>query len=81
VILPNTDKEQALAVAESLREAVAGMNLPHAESPWGIQTISIGVAVSVPERTESALGLLSASDSALYCAKRMGRNRVESSSS
>jgi len=81
VILPNTGTEQALAVAESLRLGVEAMNLPHTESPWGVQTVSIGVAVWVPERTETALGLLSASDSALYCAKRLGRNRVESSPS
>jgi len=78
VILPNMERDGALAVAEELRGAVAAMNLPHVGSPWGIQTISIGVAAGVPERTESALWLLNASDSALYCAKRLGRNRVES---
>jgi diguanylate cyclase (GGDEF)-like protein len=77
VILPDTEKDRALEVGERLRTAVAALNLPHGESPWGIQTVSIGVAVAVPERTGSALGLLSASDSALYCAKRLGRNRVE----
>jgi diguanylate cyclase (GGDEF)-like protein len=77
VVLPNTEIEQALEVAEGVRMAVEAMNLPHAESPWGVQTVSIGVAVWVPQRTGTALGLLNASDGALYCAKRLGRNRVE----
>jgi diguanylate cyclase (GGDEF)-like protein len=78
VILPDTEGAAALAVAEKIRSAVAGLNLPHEGSPWGIQTISIGVAAMVPDGTESAMSLLNASDCALYCAKRMGRNRVES---
>lgn len=77
VILPNTDMETALGIAEKLRLAVLAMKLPHAGSPAGIQTISVGVAAMVPDRRESALSLLDAADSALYCAKRLGRNRVE----
>ncbi len=79
VILPDTDAEAALVVAERIRNAVAALNLPHGGSPWGIQTISIGVAAIVPNGTDSAMSLLNASDNALYCAKRRGRNRVESS--
>jgi diguanylate cyclase (GGDEF)-like protein len=79
VILPDTDGEGALAVAESIRGAVTTLNLPHGGSPWGIQTISIGVAAMVPNGADSAMMLLNASDNALYCAKRLGRNRVESS--
>jgi diguanylate cyclase (GGDEF)-like protein len=79
VILPNAGSEEALAVAEGLRSAVAALNLSHSGSPWGVQTISIGVAAMVPNGTESAMSLLNASDNALYCAKRLGRNRVESS--
>jgi diguanylate cyclase (GGDEF)-like protein len=78
VILPNTDSTRAMAVAEGLRAAVAAIRLPHSGSPWHIQTISIGVAVAVPEPDQLALSLLNASDSALYCAKLLGRNRVES---
>jgi diguanylate cyclase (GGDEF)-like protein len=79
VILPDTDGEQALEIAESLREAVVAMNLPHAGNPAGYQTISVGVAAVVPQRNESALSLLNASDHAMYRAKHLGRNRVEGS--
>ena len=77
VILPDTDGQGALEIGEGLRVAVAALNLSHAGSPMGIQTISIGVAAAVPGRHESALSLLNASDSALYRAKNLGRNRVE----
>jgi diguanylate cyclase (GGDEF)-like protein len=78
VILPDTDSAHAMAAAERLRAAVADMRMPHPGSPWHLQTISIGVAVAVPEPGQSPLSLLNASDSALYLAKLLGRNRVES---
>jgi diguanylate cyclase (GGDEF)-like protein len=78
VILPNADSACAMAIAEGLRTAVAAIRLPHSGSPWRIQTISIGVAVAVPEPGHSPLALLNASDRALYLAKLLGRNRVES---
>ena len=78
VILPNTDSAQAMAAAESLRAAVAAIKLPHPGSPWHLQTVSIGVAVAVPETGQSPVSLLNASDSALDLAKLLGRNRVES---
>jgi diguanylate cyclase (GGDEF)-like protein len=77
VILPNTELEAALMVAESVRQAVATTNLPHPGNPNGIQTISIGVAAGVPLRNASVTALLTASDHALYRAKYLGRNRVE----
>jgi diguanylate cyclase (GGDEF)-like protein len=77
VILPDTELEAALRVAESVRQAVVTMNLPHTGNPDGIQTISIGVAAGVPQRNASVTSLLTASDHALYRAKYLGRNRVE----
>jgi diguanylate cyclase (GGDEF)-like protein len=78
VILPNTDSTRAMEAAETLRAAVEAIRLPHPGSPWHFQTISIGVAVAVPETGQSPVSLLNASDSALYLAKLLGRNRVES---
>jgi diguanylate cyclase (GGDEF)-like protein len=78
VILPNTQMEMALQIAENVRQAVTAMKVPHSGNQLGIQTISIGVAVDVPDRNAGAISLLTASDHALYRAKYLGRNRVES---
>jgi diguanylate cyclase (GGDEF)-like protein len=77
VILPDTQLETALRVAESIRMAVVAMNLPHSGNPEGVQTISIGVAAGAPGENASVVSLLIASDHALYRAKYLGRNRVE----
>ena len=77
IILPNTHIEGALAVAESIRQAVCELNLPNPGNPHGRQTISIGVAAAVPRKEDSILALLKLSDHALYRAKNLGRNRVE----
>jgi diguanylate cyclase (GGDEF)-like protein len=77
VILPNTELDTAVIVAESVRQAVITMNLPHSGNPNGIQTISVGVAAGVPHETVSVTSLLTTSDHALYRAKYLGRNRVE----
>jgi diguanylate cyclase (GGDEF)-like protein len=78
VILPNTTMEAAVQVAEDVRHAVAGMKVPHSGNQLGIQTISVGVAAGIPHRNAAAISLLTASDHALYRAKYLGRNRVES---
>ena len=78
VILPNTDSTAATAIAETLRSAVADLQLPHTGNPWLYQTVSIGLAVAIPDTNQSSVSLLNASDSALYLAKLLGRNRVES---
>jgi diguanylate cyclase (GGDEF)-like protein len=78
VILPNTRLSTAMQVAESIRKAVAAMKLPHSGNQLGIQTISIGVSAGVPDRNSAVISMLTASDHALYRAKYLGRNRVES---
>jgi diguanylate cyclase (GGDEF)-like protein len=78
VILPCTQIEEALALGEILREAVARTGLPNSGSSHGVQTISIGAAARIPEPGFPALSLMEASDHALYRAKFLGRNRVES---
>ncbi|HEY6194541.1 MAG TPA: GGDEF domain-containing protein [Candidatus Eisenbacteria bacterium] len=74
VILPQTDRIGAAAVAERLRSAVESHQFPLAEC--GAITVSTGIAQH-PEDGDSVTGLIEAADRALYLAKRNGRNRVE----
>lgn len=76
VLLPDTSRERAVAVAESIRQAVAGLRVPHEDNEAGIVTVSIGVATAIPLADDTAAGLVVAADAAVYQAKEMGRNRV-----
>ncbi len=76
IILPETTKSAAVALAQRLCEIVA--NTPFPGYPGGAPvrcTISIGVA-GYPEDGLTASDLVAAADAALYRAKRFGRNRV-----
>lgn len=70
VILPETDRGGAMALAERFRRAVA-------EHPWDLRQVSISVGVAVKNgAADSIRALLKSSDDALYQSKTMGRNRV-----
>jgi two-component system, cell cycle response regulator len=76
LILPETNLVGGIAVAEKLRGAVAAA--PFAAPPGGDGvrlTVSLGVAC-YPEHATSTSELLRAADTAMYEAKRRGRNRV-----
>ncbi|TFW32853.1 sensor domain-containing diguanylate cyclase [Massilia horti] len=76
-ILPDTTAEQARALANSIREHVASLNLkqaPSAVRPY--VTLSIGVASMDKDRLSEPEALIEAADKALYAAKRSGRDRV-----
>ena len=79
IILPEQDRESAIKVADRLRRAVEGLEIPHeAKEPPGVVTISAGVAALSAGGAKSADDLLSEADDALYRAKQSGRNRVAS---
>jgi diguanylate cyclase (GGDEF)-like protein len=76
-LLPGTDAVQATAIAELLRSAVQACAIPVAgEEHAGGVTISAGVADSVLADADDIDHLLRDADTALYQAKRDGRNRV-----
>jgi diguanylate cyclase (GGDEF)-like protein len=75
-LLPDTDLQAALVVAEGVRAAVKDLAVPHAGAPGGVMTVSLGVAVAWPCPGSVSTGLVQAADAALYAAKRAGRDRV-----
>ena len=72
VVLPEASLEGGRQVAERIRLAVAGATLAHPRGIGGIVTVSIGVTAGRGD----AAPLLAGADTALYAAKRGGRNRV-----
>ncbi len=74
VVMPDTDAEQAAAVCERLRELLARSRFA-GESAQVTLTVSIGVA-SVRGEGADFEKLVHAADTALYEAKRQGRNRI-----
>jgi diguanylate cyclase (GGDEF)-like protein len=78
VILPETNPVDALRFAESMRLAIAGLELPHPSSPVApVLTVSVGVATATRELYSTPGELIAGADHALYKSKRNGRNRVE----
>jgi diguanylate cyclase (GGDEF)-like protein len=74
VFLPGLDLEAAALLAERLRRAMEEISLPVPRGPLRF-TCSFGVSArSSPH--EDLTSLLSRADTALYAAKRAGRNRV-----
>ncbi len=79
LILPDTELAGALSVAQACRRQLETLRLdnPQAE-PFGVVTMSIGVARMVPSAATGLAQLIERADQALYAAKRSGRNRVYS---
>jgi diguanylate cyclase (GGDEF)-like protein len=76
LLLPDTTPEEAVAIAERIRTAIAGEGFVVETSSEPISaTVSIGVA-SFPAHASDARDLIHRADIAAYRAKAQGRNRV-----
>lgn len=73
IVLPETNKAQALLVAERLRERIAGTIVDWEGTPLQV-TVSLGIA-EYADTLEEHQSWLELSDRALYQAKAGGRNR------
>lgn len=77
IILPNTELEGALQVAETIRHRVKAMQIPHLNSPVSdYVTLSLGVASQIPQLGYLPETLINLADQALYEAKKQGRDQL-----
>jgi diguanylate cyclase (GGDEF)-like protein len=70
-LLPDTDRQEALLVAERIRASTT------VQPGVPVCRVSIGVASYHPAASETLSQLINRADTALYRAKALGRNRVE----
>lgn len=77
VILPGTDLDGAITIAEKIRTTVAELNISHAASTVADHvTLSLGVATVSGSQDISPVDLIMTADDFLYQAKKSGRNAV-----
>jgi diguanylate cyclase (GGDEF)-like protein/PAS domain S-box-containing protein len=78
VLLPATDQDGSINVAERICCAVSSLKIEHRGGNDGIVTVSAGATSGIPlsQVDDGPTRLIAAADQALYQAKRDGRNRV-----
>jgi diguanylate cyclase (GGDEF)-like protein len=77
ILMPNTDREQAIECVERIRNIISTTSVPYLQNEIHF-TVSMGV-ISINNPDMDLEGLLSQVDRALYSAKRKGKNRVVTS--
>lgn len=76
-LLPGSDRENALQVANRALEAVRALEISHDSSPVApIVTVSIGGKTTIPEQSNTQQRLFIDADAALYEAKSAGKNQA-----
>jgi len=77
LILRDTDRDTAVAVADGCRHQVVDAAMPHGHSVISdFVTVSVGTRTVMPNVNDSVRRLFESADAALYQAKGSGRNRV-----
>ncbi|GAB4484204.1 MAG: diguanylate cyclase [Thermodesulfovibrionales bacterium] len=75
VVLPNTDRKDALTVAERMRKTISETAFP--DVPDTRVTVSLGVAGIPDDLIATEEQMVRCADYALYTSKKGGRNRIE----
>jgi diguanylate cyclase (GGDEF)-like protein len=77
LLLPESSPHGAYILASRIIEGLADLKIPHPASPLAIVTMSCGVACQTTEPPHASWqDVVCLADSALYAAKRSGRNRA-----
>jgi diguanylate cyclase (GGDEF)-like protein/PAS domain S-box-containing protein len=79
LVLPGTDADTAMRMAERCRSLIADANIAHVRSPHQQRvTASFGVGTVVPNDAIDVTAFINLTDAQLYQAKENGRNRIAS---
>jgi diguanylate cyclase (GGDEF)-like protein len=77
IILPETARDGAFIVAETLRKTIQALAIPHVSSEvLPIVTVSVGVSTIIPKPKDKLSQIIANSDQVLYQSKGDGRNKV-----
>jgi len=76
ILLPNTDTDGAIDLAEEIREYVEDMDIPTLDGSMTNLTVSIGVNTRQQGQSGKIDTFIDLADTALYTAKNKGRNKV-----
>lgn len=75
-ILPETDRDGALLVAERIRAGLKDLKIPHQFCVADHVTVSIGVATMIPTPETPSSLIVRSADEQLYQAKAGGKDRI-----
>ncbi|HQV22118.1 MAG TPA: GGDEF domain-containing protein [Agitococcus sp.] len=78
VLLPNTNADGAIDVAQRILKHIDALALPHSRSKAAPHvTLSIGITFNVPQKQSTLTEFLAKADAALYKAKEHGRHQYQ----
>ena len=77
VLLPNTDLEGGIKVAENIQQGIYDLAIYHVKSDVNeVVTVSLGISSLIPTLEVEPDILVALADKALYFAKQQGRDRL-----
>ncbi|GJE15342.1 GGDEF domain-containing protein [Methylobacterium marchantiae] len=76
ILLPETDRAAAVAIAEKVRASVMGRELVKRTTGESLGKVTISLGVATSRRGDTAVSLLERADQCMFMAKRDGRNRT-----
>jgi len=78
VLLPNTNADGAIDVAQRIIKHIDALALPHSRSKAASHvTLSIGITFTIPQKQQTLTEFLAKADAALYKAKEHGRHQYQ----